>query len=105
MSHSQAARPDRTALGIGIILASVLTMAFADAIVKLVSADITIWQVFVARSLVAAGHGGPGPPVILGGGSRKRVACNPHPDFSTMRPAGAPLEMTFRGFGIQQVRY
>ncbi len=28
-------------------------MAFADAVVKLVSADITLWQVFVARSLVA----------------------------------------------------
>lgn len=44
---------DRTALGIGIILASVLTMAFADAVVKLVSADLTIWQVFLLRSLVA----------------------------------------------------
>ena len=28
-------------------------MAFADAVVKLVSADITVWQVFVARSLFA----------------------------------------------------
>ena len=46
-------RSDQTALGIGIILASVLTMAFADALVKLVSADLTVWQVFVARSLVA----------------------------------------------------
>jgi len=46
-------RSDQTALGIAIILASVLTMAFADALVKLVSADLTVWQVFVARSLVA----------------------------------------------------
>ena len=44
---------DRTGLGIAIILGSVLTMAFADAVVKLVSANITVWQVFVARSLVA----------------------------------------------------
>ena len=51
MTHD--ARPQRTALGIVIILASVLTMAFADAVVKLVSADLTVWQVFVARSLVA----------------------------------------------------
>ena len=53
MTQMKAARPQRTALGVGIILASVLTMAFADAVVKLVSADITVWQVFVARSLVA----------------------------------------------------
>ena len=53
MSHRLEAKPDRTAQGVGIILASVLTMAFADAVVKLVSADITVWQVFVARSLVA----------------------------------------------------
>jgi drug/metabolite transporter (DMT)-like permease len=53
MQETEEARPDQTALGIGIILASVLTMAFADAVVKLVSADLTVWQVFVARSVVA----------------------------------------------------
>lgn len=53
MVHKVEARPDRTAQGVAIIVASVLTMAFADAVVKLVSADITVWQVFVARSLVA----------------------------------------------------
>lgn len=53
MQDMKAAKPDQTALGIGIILASVLTMAFADAVVKLVSADLTVWQVFVARSLFA----------------------------------------------------
>ena len=47
------AKPDRTAQGIVIILASVLTMAFADAMVKLVSANFSLWQVFLARSLVA----------------------------------------------------
>ena len=50
MVHGEEARPDRTALGVGIILASVLTMAFADAVVKLVSANLTVWQVFF-RSL------------------------------------------------------
>ena len=53
MQDMKTAKPDQTVLGIGIILASVLTMAFADAVVKLVSADLTVWQVFVARSLVA----------------------------------------------------
>lgn len=47
------ARPHRTALGATIIVASVLTMAFADAVVKLVSADLTLWQVFFSRSLFA----------------------------------------------------
>ncbi|WP_337659749.1 DMT family transporter [Anderseniella sp. Alg231-50] len=53
MQEMRPAKPDQTALAIGIILASVLTMAFADAVVKLVSADLTVWQVFVARSVFA----------------------------------------------------
>ncbi len=53
MAYREEARHDRTAQGVVIILASVLTMAFADAVVKLVSANITVWQVFVVRSLVA----------------------------------------------------
>ena len=52
-SEAAPARADQTALGIGLILASVVTMAFADAVVKLVSADLTIWQIFAARSLTA----------------------------------------------------
>jgi drug/metabolite transporter (DMT)-like permease len=54
MAHGEVARSHRTAQGVAIILASVATMAFADAVVKLVSADLTVWQVFVARSLVAS---------------------------------------------------
>lgn len=42
-----------TGKSIVIILASVLTMAFADAIVKLVSSDLSVWQVFFVRSLFA----------------------------------------------------
>jgi drug/metabolite transporter (DMT)-like permease len=53
MTHGDGARPHRTVQGVGLILVSVLTMAFADALVKLVSADLTLWQVFAARSLVA----------------------------------------------------
>jgi len=52
MGYPEGAQPDRTAQGIVIILASVLIMAFADAVVKLVSGDLTLWQIFVARSLV-----------------------------------------------------
>ncbi len=53
VARRQEARPQRTGEGIATILASVLAMAFADAVVKLVSADLTLWQVFIARSLVA----------------------------------------------------
>ncbi len=53
MGSTSNPRPENTALGAGLILASVLTMAFADAMVKQVSADFTIWQIYVARSLVA----------------------------------------------------
>ncbi len=53
MAGREEAGADRTAEGIVIILASVLTMAFADAVVKLLSADLTVWQVFAARSFVA----------------------------------------------------
>lgn len=42
---------DQTALGVVIILVSVLMMSFADALVKFISADLTIWQIFFARSL------------------------------------------------------
>jgi len=44
-------KPDQVAQGIMIILASVAAMAFADAVVKLLSSNLTVWQVFAARSL------------------------------------------------------
>lgn len=53
MAQGRTVRPDQRALGIGLILASVLTMSFADAVVKLVSANLTLWQVFCARALFA----------------------------------------------------
>jgi len=53
MEQSVAVQPDRTAAGIGMILASVLAMAFADAVVKQISTELTLWQVFAARSLFA----------------------------------------------------
>ncbi|MCB1491768.1 MAG: DMT family transporter, partial [Rhodobiaceae bacterium] len=53
MTSGANPRPDDIAKGIGFILASTAAMAFGDAIVKLVSADLTVWQVFVARSAFA----------------------------------------------------
>ena len=51
--EQSAVRPDRATLGIALILASVVAMAFCDAVVKLVSADLTVWQIFVTRAIVA----------------------------------------------------
>ena len=51
--HAEHTPPDRTGLGILLVLASVFAMAFSDAVVKLVSANLTVWQVFAVRSGVA----------------------------------------------------
>lgn len=64
MTQPADERPDQIAKGIVIILASVAAMAFADAVVKLLSADLTVWQVFAARSLFAL-------PCLLALGSLK----------------------------------
>lgn len=53
MKIANTKKPDQVALGVTIILASVAAMAFADAVVKLVSSDLTVWQVFAARSIFA----------------------------------------------------
>ena len=62
---------DQTALGIAIILASVPMMAFADALVKLVSADLAIWQIFFARSLF-------GIPIIFALARARNVSLRLH---------------------------
>ncbi len=45
--------PENTTLGITLIVGSVFLMTLADALVKLVSADITLWQIYVTRSLIS----------------------------------------------------
>lgn len=44
---------DNIALGVTVIVATVFTMAFTDAVIKYASADFPLWQIFVVRSLVA----------------------------------------------------
>ena len=44
---------DKTTLGIVLIVGSVFLMSFGDALVKYVGAELTLWQIFVTRSLVA----------------------------------------------------
>src|SRR5262245_59625947 len=53
MADNDGRKPHRTAQGVGLIVASVTAMAFSDAVVKLMSADLTVWQIFAARSLFA----------------------------------------------------
>ncbi len=43
-------RPDRTGAAILFMVASTFLMAFQDAVVKLVSIDLPLWQLFVLRS-------------------------------------------------------
>ncbi|MGI9423697.1 MAG: DMT family transporter [Hyphomicrobiaceae bacterium] len=44
---------DNLALAITVIVLTVLTLSFGDAIIKTLSADLVLWQIFVLRSLVA----------------------------------------------------
>jgi drug/metabolite transporter (DMT)-like permease len=53
MTDTTAPQQDQQTQGIILILGSVLIMALGDAIIKYVSADMTIWQIFVIRSVFA----------------------------------------------------
>jgi drug/metabolite transporter (DMT)-like permease len=53
MAKTVSATGDQAGRGIAILLASVTAMAFADAVVKLMSQDLTVWQIFIARSAFA----------------------------------------------------
>ncbi len=46
-------RKDNVFLGVCLIIATVFTMAFTDAIIKFISSDFPLWQIFVVRSLAA----------------------------------------------------
>lgn len=53
MSEPVGHRRESAALGIIVIVVTAFAMAFGDAFVKYISADFTIWQIFVLRSVVA----------------------------------------------------
>ncbi|MEM8950298.1 MAG: DMT family transporter [Pseudomonadota bacterium] len=44
---------DNLALAVTVIVLTVLALSFGDAIIKALSADLVLWQIFVLRSLVA----------------------------------------------------
>jgi drug/metabolite transporter (DMT)-like permease len=53
MSEPSPRRPERIWRGIIVMVVTALAMAFGDALVKRFSSDFSVWQIYVARSLVA----------------------------------------------------
>lgn len=53
MNSSNADRPDSVLIGISMIVASVFMLSLGDALVKWVSGELSLWQVFIVRSLFA----------------------------------------------------
>ncbi len=53
MAFDRISKPDKIILGVIVILASTIAMSFSDAIVKLMSSSMTVWQIFFIRSLFA----------------------------------------------------
>ncbi len=51
VSHPSPA--DNTKLAVTVIVFTVLALSFGDALIKKVSADLVIWQIFVLRSVLA----------------------------------------------------
>jgi len=53
MKQLADAAPDNLALAIATILLTVLALSLGDAVIKLISADFVLWQIFVLRSAIA----------------------------------------------------
>lgn len=53
MQHSVALRRDNAIAGVATMIVTAAAMAFGDALVKRISADLGLWQLFVLRSLFA----------------------------------------------------
>lgn len=45
--------PEKYAVGVIVIIASVFAMSCSDAVIKYVSSDLPLWQIYVVRSLIA----------------------------------------------------
>lgn len=53
MNQPTTARPQDIALGVSTIVATAIAMSFGDAVVKYVSSEFTVWQIYVLRSILA----------------------------------------------------
>jgi len=69
---------DNTALGVAVIVATVFTMAFTDAVIKYASWDFPLWQIFVVRSLAAV------PLLVV------IALCTPGAGAADIRPRALP---------------
>ncbi len=53
MTSHTATRTDNVALAVVVIIGTVLALSLGDAVIKAISADMVLWQIFVLRSMVA----------------------------------------------------
>ena len=53
MTNSLAARPENILRGVALIIAAALTISIQDVIFKLFSRELTLWQIFALRGLIA----------------------------------------------------
>jgi drug/metabolite transporter (DMT)-like permease len=53
VSEQAGTHPQKIALGVSTIVATVGVASFGDAMVKYVSSDFTVWQIYVTRSILA----------------------------------------------------
>jgi drug/metabolite transporter (DMT)-like permease len=70
VSGASITRPDNTRLGVGSIVGAVFLMTLGDALVKLVSADFCLWQLYVTRGLIAL-------PILIGIMRWRGIAIRP----------------------------
>lgn len=52
MEQANGSRADNATLGVALIVGSVFLLSLGDALVKLASADLSLWQLYVARGLI-----------------------------------------------------
>ncbi|MEM7171107.1 MAG: DMT family transporter [Pseudomonadota bacterium] len=53
MSDAAQVKADNVKLAVAVILVTVMALALGDALIKKISADLVLWQIFVLRGLVA----------------------------------------------------
>lgn len=76
MSRPAARASENVVLGVVVIVATGLAMAFADALVKWLTGEFTLWQLYVLRSFVAI-------PILIG-----LLLLQRQPLTARMRPIG-----------------
>lgn len=76
-----AAKPDRVGLAIAVIVFTVLALSLGDALIKQVSAEFVLWQIFVVRSALAA----PVLVVVIATLARRATLLPTRPGWTVLR--------------------